>query len=84
MYVCLRCMVDDVVFSVDMLRLDDDRVVIDARCAVAEEHEMRVLLLYGFALLLLSLSNFDDLWRLARLLTRPAFLLFQLSIARGA
>jgi tRNA (mo5U34)-methyltransferase len=58
--VCLQRMVEDVGFSVARARVDDDRVLIDARRAVAGEAETRVPLAYGLAPALPAKPNRDD------------------------
>ena len=58
--VCLQRMVEDVGFSVHRARVDDDRVLIDARRAVAAEWETRVPLAYGLAPAQPAQSDRDD------------------------
>jgi len=58
--VCLQRMVEDVGFSVERARVHDDRVLIDARRAVASERDTRVPLAYGILPALPAGANRDD------------------------
>ena len=58
--VCLQRMVEDLGFSVERARVDDDRVLIDARRAVSSMQETRVPLAYGLAPALPAGVNRDD------------------------